>query len=113
MIAEATVHDYDGAVEFLGRVARHVEENLPNTLTWDVFMDQTAGRLVMYEEFTDESALLEYEMSMTDHGLRQEIGKYAHLDRVLALGPLSDPGMLGMLGQMGGVHVDYTLGATR
>ena len=46
MIAQLKVHDYEGAVELLGRAIRHVEEHIPGTLAWDCYIDKTSGNMV-------------------------------------------------------------------
>ena len=113
MIAEVTVHDYAATIEFLNRAVTHIEEHVAGVLAWDCFVDETNGRMVMYEEFTDEEALLAYEKSMTEHGYRQGLGEIANLDRVTVLGSVSDPGLVAALGQMGAVVVDHTVGVNR
>jgi quinol monooxygenase YgiN len=113
MIAQLKVHDYEGAVELLGRAIRHVEEHIPGTLAWDCYIDKTSGNMVWYEEFADEQALVDYEKSMTDHGFRQAIREYGSIEGLTVLGPVSDPELLAMLAEIGGIHLEHTLGVTR
>lgn len=113
MVTEVAVRDYEGAIEFLGGAARHVEEHLLGTLAWDAFTDETHEHMIWYEEFADEHALLEYERSMTEHGYRREVRQYLDLGRVVVLGPVSDPDLLDMLQQIGGIQMDHVLGAAR
>lgn len=111
--AEIAVSDYEGAIELLTRAAKYIEEHLPDTFAWEVFTDATHERMIWYEEFADEQALLDYEQSMTDHGFREGIGKYGDLERVVVLGSVSDPGLLEQLRAMQAVQMNRTLGVTR
>jgi hypothetical protein len=113
IIAELSIKDYEGATELFSRMTTQVEEHSPGTLVWESFVDQTARRMIWYQEFANEQALRQYDKNMTDHGFRQEIGQYADLERVLVLGPVSDPGHLEMLRQPGSVHVDHALDVPR
>jgi hypothetical protein len=113
MITEVAVHDFDGAMDVFSRAARVVEESLPRVLAWDIFVDEEHERVVMYEEFSDETALVEYETKLVGLGYRDELLELAELKRVLILGPVSDSDLLRELGQAGAMFMTHAVGAHR
>ena len=105
MIAEITISDYQAAVDILTRAAKHIEDNLPGVLAWDIFIDKETGQMFMHEVFSDEEALLVYERSMTELGYREQLGRYAAINRTIGLGSVSDPHLAEELSQFGAVRV--------
>jgi hypothetical protein len=113
MITEVTVRDLDAAMDVFTRAAKVVEDSLPSVLAWEIFVDEGHESAVMYEEFNDENALLEYETKLIGLGYRDELLKHAELDRILVLGPVSDTGLLRQLGHAGAILMSHTVGAHR
>lgn len=113
MITEVTVRDFDAVMDALTRAAEVVEDSLPRVLKWDIYVDERRGRAVMYEEFEDENALVEYENKLVGLGYREELLEHAELDRVLVLGSVSDPDLLRQLGKAGARFMSHAVGAHR
>jgi hypothetical protein len=111
MITQVIVHDYDGAIDVFSRAAAVVEDGLPNALAWDIFVDEGHEHAIMYEEFTDENALSEYEAKLIGLGYRDELRKYVELDNILVLGPVSDSEVLRQLGEFGATFARHVVGA--
>jgi hypothetical protein len=113
MITDIGVHDYEGAVRVLTRAARFIEQNLPGTLAWDMFVDEAREHITMYEEFVDESALLEYEETLVGLGYRDDLVQYVDVAQSVVLGPVSDPRILEMLDRMEAPHRTHIVGVSR
>lgn len=113
VVSELTIRNFDGAMGALTQAAEVIEDRLPRVLAWDIFVDEGHQRAVMYEEFNDEHALMEYETEMTGLGYRDELMKHAELDRFLILGAVSDPELLRRVKQAGATFMRHAVGAHR
>lgn len=72
VIVEPTYTDHDATAAFLEKATTYIEENYPETLAWESYLDRDIRRVTMFEEFTDEGALAEYQQGMARTGLNDE-----------------------------------------
>lgn len=102
---DGKIKDYEGFVVLAKRARDFVEANEPDTITWECYANEEAGRGFFEESYTDEESFLTHFQNSIDHGFVDEILEVFELQNIRVPANITDPRVRQIIDQFGGVQL--------
>ncbi len=91
VISQGTTNDYEALANLVKRGCAYVEENEPDALVYECFADETSGRVVWHEMYSDEDHFVTHVHNLTSSGMLDELMQVYEIERITFLTRITDP----------------------
>ena len=95
--------DYQSATDVVLRSCE-VARSLDGVISWEMFGHPETGVFVLDESWESEDALVQYEQSITQAGLRPDLESNFTLDFDFALTQIENPQIVAMMKEFGSIQ---------
>lgn len=112
-ILQGPVSDHEAFMTSVKKALAFVEENEPGTVVYECFADESSGRALWHEMFTDEDAWVTHITNMTETGILPEMLEVLTPDQVTVVTSSQDPRVLEIAQQFGAVRLHGVGGFVR